>query len=314
MKDIKYHILATISYFNIFSYPLTAWQCYHWLYLGNNKNLSIPDYQEFETVLKSMVVDQTLGGADGFYFLPGKEKNIRLRQHRYMLAEFKYQKAIRAAKILRCLPHIKYIAVCNTLAYNNAHEDSDIDLLIITNKKHIWAARLWSVLVMSILGRRPTIKTAQDKICLSFFLNEDSLDLHDIQIEHDVYLLYWLVQLVPIYDPLQMHKQLLQANDYWLKPSLPNYFVYQTNDVRVVKKQPLCLIIKFVLSLLFIWPGSETVLKRIQFAILPTRLKNIVNKDKRVIMNDQMLKFHDHDKREQYRDKFIEQIQKYEAD
>jgi hypothetical protein len=313
MNDIKYHILATISYFNIFSYPVSAWQCYHWLYRGNAENLEIPKYQQFEEILKSLVDAKQIGHKDGFYFLLGKEKNVRLRQHRYMLAEFKYKKAVRAAKILRCLPYIKYIAVCNTLAYNNAHEDSDIDLLIATSKKRIWAVRLWSVIVMSVLGRRPNRKTNRDKICLSFFISEDNLDLENIQIRNDIYLLYWLVQLVPIYDPYHTHSQILDANDHWLRPQLPNYLPYQTNEVRTVKKNWLCLGVKFILSILFIWPGSEVVLKRLQFAILPTSLKNIVNKDNRVIMNDKMLKFHDQDKRVQYRDKFIEQLKKYES-
>jgi hypothetical protein len=53
----------------------------------------------------------------------------------------------------------------------------------------------------------------------------------------------------------------------------------------------------------------EKALRRLQFALLPDNLKNIVNKDTRVIMQSNILKFHDSDRREEYRDKFKSKAQ-----
>lgn len=298
------NILKTIAYFDIFNYPLTAWEGYHWLY---NQKLDI-NYQSFITKLSALVKSGKLATHNGFYFLPKKKKNINIRQHRYMLAELKYKIALRAIKILRCLPFIKYIGICNTLAYNNAQEDSDIDLFIITSSQKIWRARFLAALLMQILDWRPNKQTAKNKICLSFFVSEDNLDLESIAIEDDIYLQYWVVQVVPIYDPYQLHTKFLKANNHWVRKFVPNYLPFKTNQVRVVVDGGLSLAVKKFLEFIF-WPAFlEKLLKRVQFGLLPNNLKSIANKDTRVIMKDNILKFHDIDKREEYREKFKRSI------
>lgn len=301
---LKNNILNTITYFDIFHYPLTAWECYHWLF---GKADSI-EYADFTVELDNMVESKELETSDGFYYLPGKSKYTKTRQSRYLIAQLKYNIAIKAVKIIRSLPYIKYIAVCNSLAYNNASIGSDIDLFIIAEKGKLWRARFVAATLMQLLHWRPTEKTSKDKICLSFLVSEDGLNLEPVAIDNDIYFKYWLIQLVPLYDPTNLQEKLLKANESWLRPDLPNYLIYQTNEFRKVKDNWFSKTIKFVLEIL-LWPKFfESLLRRLQFAILSNELKTIANKDKRVVMNDTTLKFHLLDRREQYRDKYLEKI------
>jgi hypothetical protein len=91
--------------------------------------------------------------------------------------------------------------------------------------------------------------------------------------------------------------------------ALPHSSSYLTNPVRVVRNTWLSLGIKKFLEFLFGCSAWEKALRRLQFALLPDNLKNIVNKDTRVIMQSNILKFHDSDRREEYRDKFKSKAQ-----
>lgn len=46
------------------------------------------------------------------------------------------------------IPGISCICVCNSLAMNAAHANSDIDLFIITKKNRLWTARIFMTLLL----------------------------------------------------------------------------------------------------------------------------------------------------------------------
>ena len=108
-------------------------------------------------------------------------------------------------------------------------------------------------------------------------------------------LVYWLDQLAPVYDIDNSYQRFLEAND-WLKEYLPNAFGYQLNDRRTVKATLVSRIIGWLLS----WLTFENLARKFQLKIMPLRLKELMNKDSRVMVNDKLLKFHLEDKRENY--------------
>ena len=299
---LENNILNTIIYFDIFHYPLTAWESYHWLY-GKSEKI---EYADFVKELDRMVEDKQLATADGFYFLPGKQEFTKTRQRRYLIGQLKFNIAQRAIGIIGSLPFIKYIAVCNSLAYNNASNGSDIDLFIIAESGKLWRARFVAATLMQLLHWRPTELNSKDKICLSFLAADDHLDLEELTIEDDIYFKYWLIHLVPLYDPSNLQEKLLKANETWLRRDLPNHLVYQTNEFRVAKIGWFSKTMKFILETILRPSFFESILRRFQFSILSNGLKTIANKDTRVVMNDHVLKFHFLDRREEYRDKFKE--------
>ncbi|MFH0854246.1 MAG: hypothetical protein V1891_02025 [bacterium] len=247
-------------------------------------------------------------------FCRPQENLLKIRLERNEIAKNKYKKALRVIKILKCAPCVKMIAVCNSLSYNNAKIESDIDIFIISSKNKIWTTRLLATGILKLLCLRPTPKNSKNKICASFFTSEDNLDLEKIQINKggnfrqngkqaeyrpqkdlfDIYLLYWIATLVPIYDKNETYAKLIKANN-WIKKMLPNwerYLNYKQNN-----KKNKILSASFYLIMLFI---SEKFSKKIQMRIMPEHFKNMANKDTRIIITDSMLKFHDKDRREEY--------------
>ena len=285
-------ILKTLAYFNIFDYPLTLVEVWKWLY---GYKVSINEVREALDSLSDRV-----GEKNGFYFLKSREEIIATRLKRYSIAEDKYNKAKSIIKVLSKIPFIKMIAVCNTLAYSNTDIKGDIDLFIIAKKNRLWLTRLLVVGWLKFKNQRPIPGNKKDAIDTNFFLSETDLNVDYLGIrsndqDNNLSLVYWLDQLVPIYDRDNTYNRFMDANS-WLKEYLPNSIGYELNDRRVIKSNLYSKIVGWLLNIF----SFEYLAKAFQLTIMPVRLKQIMNKDSRVIVNEKLLKFHQEDKRVDY--------------
>lgn len=298
MSDLEKAIIKTIIYFDIFEFPLTLMEIWEDLY-GLAASL-----EEVRVALETSAALKTkINCQQGFYFLVGREATIRTRLSRYNIAERKFKKAKKISQILVLIPYVKLIAVCNNLALSNVRAESDIDLFIITSKGRIWITRFLSVMILKILRLRPTEGDTRDKICLSFLISEDYLNLREFCLESgDIYFYYWLGHLAPIYEEVGIFDKFVEANN-WLKEFLPNTRAYETNRRRQVKLGMVGRAIKRINKIIFgLIP--EKLIKKIQLNNLAPQLKQLANLDTRVVINDQVLKFHANDRREEFRKKF----------
>ncbi|MBI3963523.1 MAG: hypothetical protein HY341_00840, partial [Candidatus Kerfeldbacteria bacterium] len=205
---------------------------------------------------------------------------------------------------LRLLPSIRLVAVCNTLAYANSRDDSDIDFFIVTRPGTIWTTRLMTNLFTAALRVRPRAHVGRDTICLTFFTTPETLDFRSLQRHpQDLYLHYWINQLVPLADRDGTYDQFFLANN-WLRSHLPYFRPYRSGHRRrvdalrrshtVPDAQPTGAASRLI----------ERTARVLQQRILPAHLRAMANRDTRVIVNDHMLKFHDKDRRDQYRQAF----------
>ena len=297
-------IFQTLAYFDIFEYPLTGWDVYKYLWLKD-----LPQAVGFFELQNALVSSDKIKFQDGFYFLPGRESIIAVRKKRQVIAAKKYRRAKKIIKILSWLPFIEMIAVSNSLAYENARAESDIDLFIVTSPGHIWTARFYAASLLKTLRLRPQAGNRADKFCLNFFVSADSLNLKKFTLTDDVYFKYWLLQLYPVYDRARHYQNLLSANG-WLKGSLRwgGCAVPQTAGRRRVANN---FIFNFITAV-FEWLNRSAVVERrlanLQKKKLPAIIKDKANFGSEVVMNDSTLKFHVNDRRAQYRDLWREKI------
>lgn len=318
-SSLEKAIISTLCYFDIFNFPLTLLEVWKWLYFGSGlgargtelgaQNLELLDVQKI--LENSSFLKEKIEQKRGFYFLKGKEKNIDLRLAHYNLAEKKFKKALRIAKLFRFHPFVKMMGICNSLAFSNALEESDIDFFIVTKPKRIWTARFFTSLITKLLRLRPTLESTKDKICLTFFVTENVLNLEKLKFtEEDPYLTFWVSQVEPIYDPQGIYQKFWEANK-WIKKYLPNALpnqlvkrrkVYDSALVRLIRKAKELVLVNGIGNLL------EKILKRIQLKVLPDRLKSMANQDSRVVIRDDILKFHDNDRRREIEDLFLRKI------
>lgn len=297
MHPLEKAIISTLSYFDIFSYPLTLMEIWKWLYIEDDRQstdyglrpVKIIDIQQ--ALSSSGYLKQRVEFKNSFYFLKGRSEIVTTRAKRYSLAERKFYKALRIIKILRFMPFVKMIAVCNTLAYNNSRRQADIDLFVITKRRRVWQSRFWITGFLTLFRLRPEPDKTQDTICPTFFVDEDNLDLKRLAFENDIYLSYWVKQLVPVYNE-GVYDKFIKAN-LWADKRLPNCLPISPASRRFLEK--IGWLKKIINAIGYFLP--EHLFKKYQLKVMPEGLKQVANKDSRVVVKDYMLKFHDNDRR-----------------
>lgn len=300
---IKEDILKTICWFDVFDYPMTKEEI--WRY---GLFIDACSLEEVEVELRQLLLTGQLEQAELFYHLPCRRQLVDERKSRFNYTDQKFKIAMRVAKIFRLIPSIEMIALGNLIGSHNLRQNGDIDLLIVAKPGTIWTTRFVTALIAKLLGIRPTEKSSKDKICLSFFVTSDKLDLEQIaQVDH-LYFFYWAAFLTPIYDRNGSFEKFIKANS-WIKERLPNFFLQAPHHLRLAKNFR-CYVADWLFKVLAMF---EDRLKNLQLSIMPDNLKELANKDTRVIVNDQILKFHANDRRQEFQSKFKARFAKTEA-
>ncbi|MFH1509106.1 MAG: hypothetical protein ABIE68_03010 [bacterium] len=305
MNALELSILRTIVYFDIFDYPLTLLEL--WKFLWAPQKFS---YEEIAKVLQeSPELKKRLGQKQGFVFIKDRSNLIETRLRRNNRAISYWRRAFLATRALRFIPFVRMVAVCNNLANHNTKSGSDIDLYIITKAGRIWTTRFLAVLLIQVLGLRRHGKKISRRICLSFFATEHKLNLENIALHSgDPYLLYFTAQVTPIFDDFGIYNKFWQTNS-WIKKEIPNIYKVEPVDYpRLVKHNGFSKlwqrVSEFVMCTI-LGDLTEKGLRKIQTT------KMVRNKESKqfedstaVIISDDMLKFHEGDRRKEYREKY----------
>lgn len=302
-------IVRTLAYFDVFDYPLTLVQCRKWL-IADKEDLDRPTMSNVLDALTSAPLTDLVREKDGFYFLGDREAIMEERLQRALWADRKYARARRVIRLLTFLPFIRMIAVVNTLAISHSRDASDIDLFIVTTAKRVWTARFWSAVALKLLRLRPE-EARRDGVCLSFFIDERHLDIEHLRLsESDMYLAYWVDQIVPAYDPGNHAAAFRNANQ-WIMRSLPMSYGVQPIRARRVTETFMSWLIRGAIEIVHAWKlgaALERLYRRIQLHMLPETLQTMANNDSRVVVSDTLLKFHTNDRREQFARSWIERV------
>ena len=199
-------VLDPVVFLDIFDYPPTAYEVYCYL----DKQLSLA---AIIASLEELVMRGLLQENNGFYFLSGRQEIIDIRQARYNYSCAKLKIARRFSLLFSWFPGVLAVAAANFIGRHNLRLGSDIDFFIITKPGKIWLSRLYCAGLAKILNRRPTSQQKKDKICLSFYIAANQLDISSLALStEDPYFYYWQRGLVPLYNDQGIWEKFLQAN------------------------------------------------------------------------------------------------------
>ncbi len=267
-------ILKPLVFLDLFDFPLTAYEIWH--YLGRRGSLAA-----LKLTLEN-AAPEIIGQKNGFYFLSGRENIVEIRKIRYNYSCHKIKIARRFARAFACLPFVKTIAVANFIGDHNLRQEGDIDFFIITSARRIWLSRLFCAGLAKLLNSRPTAANKRDKICLSFYISEEHLDIRDLALGHDdPYFHYWLRGLLPIYNSHNFYQRFLAANR-----------LSTENIIDSVATRPSWLDV------------LEKIAKNWQLKIMSPNLKMAMNNSDGVVISDSVLKLYLGDRRRLFAEKF----------
>lgn len=228
-------VIATLRFFDLQSYPLTAFEVHQYL-VADIQTLQTKIDDKFElrkmefeqpsppvhmdTILTQLYIltrEGRVSTKSGFYALAGHENIIDDRLRNY-LNGLKREKLISRYLVpAKHIPFVRGIALAGSQAMGQQRPTSDIDLLIITDSNRMWTARTLLSIWFQIFGvRRHGNKTA-NRFCLNHYLANP----REVDAERNLYKAMEYTKLRSVVYP-QGIAQFQKANEKWIHQFFPN--------------------------------------------------------------------------------------------
>lgn len=309
---LQRRILNTLKFFSFQQLPLTLYELHYFLiapleqlypYLNEEWELiKIPPRATapisidtltsvLEELLEAGLVEEELG----YYALAGKKDIIQKRWRGYYYGAVRENLIRKFCARLFLLPFVRGVALAGSQALGPQRQDSDIDLLIITDPKFMWTARTIITGYFHFFGVRRYGKKIANRFCLNHYLaTVDSLDQG-----RNLYTAMEYAKLRPLLgDGIVEEFQMNNAN--WIKAFFPHSLPLVSQQKKNRHRSLL-----------------ENAMVNMGTGRLEKMLKNIlrrrINLDTFVVVRDEELSFHPDSKQGALLNKFFNSLHKDET-
>ncbi len=207
-------VLHTLLYFEIFSYPLTAEEAFH--YCGESGVAMHEVTKKLESLVSQGKVFQF-----GIYFQTKNDNSwapARVECNR--LADQFLPIAHRRAKLIGNFPFVRAVCVSGSLSKHSMRPDGDIDFFVITEPGRLWLARTLLVLFKKVL-----LFNSHKYFCVNYFIDTDHLEIE----EKNLFTATESVTLLPMYGQ-EVYEAFCAANT-WAWEQYPNFPKRSTNGI-----------------------------------------------------------------------------------
>jgi predicted nucleotidyltransferase len=227
---VKQDILATLSYFDIFDYPLVQTEIFQFL-------RHVYPQKEFTEALQELCIENWIYKLDEFYSLQDNYSLVVRRKDGNARAKNMLKTAEKIAALLSKFPFVRGVAVSGSLSKNFADKDSDIDFFIITAKNKLWLARTF----MHCFKKFTFLVKKQEWFCMNYYIDEEVLQIK----EKNLFTATEVATLLPLRG-INSFQQFYMSNK-WSRNYLPNH-VLRISYVDEVKKPLLKKAVEFIFS------------------------------------------------------------------
>jgi hypothetical protein len=202
---LQEHILRTLLYFDIFSYPLKSSEILQ--FAGGN----CADRNLFQTNIETLVDRQLIFHFDEFFSLQNNQSQIKRRLKGNQLAKESIIIAYKQAAVIAKFPFVKGVFLSGSISKDYMDENSDLDFFIITQPGRLWVAR-----ALLILYKRIFLGNSNKHFCVNYFIDSDHLEIA----EQNIFTATELATLVPLVN-YGLYMQMMMDNN-WIKSYFPN--------------------------------------------------------------------------------------------
>ena len=200
LEPLAAAILLTLTYADLFAYPLTPAEVYQYL-IG----LRAARADVERALNESPQLQGRIARVTGLITLPQREGIVDIRAARHAAARRQLPRARFYARLIAHFPYVRMIALTGSLAMQNS-VDNDIDLLIVTRPGRLWLVRGLAVALVRLA------RLCGDRLCPNFLLAETALTMP----EQDLYQAHEIVQMIPLYG-FGVYQRMRQANAWALQ-------------------------------------------------------------------------------------------------
>ncbi len=211
--EVRTALLDVLAYFAIFDLLVSLERL-------NNLLRVRASHLAVQAGLRELIAERVVMRIGDEYGLAGRRyQRVEWRRaHRDVLLA----RARRLGQLVGWLPFVKSVLVVNSVAIGHVHEDSDIDLLIVTTPGRIFVTKglLWQVLRLT--RQLETVERKAGRFSLGLFLTVRGVPFErDIMKRNEPDLVNRLMTAVPVYGARRWY-EMLQASPF-IKQRVPNY-------------------------------------------------------------------------------------------
>ncbi len=200
-------ILRTLVYFDIFEYPLTLDELY---YYNSLDSLSMSNLFD---IVHNMVQDDRIRSKQDYYFLPGQDHLVELRQKRAKRARKLLVSARQSIRYLVKIPFVRGIYLSGDLSKGVAnHAQSDVDFFIVVSAHRVYVTKLFLAIFRRIRRFNPN-----NLYCFNYIVSESHLAIYP----QSLYSAYELSGLYVLHNNALLER-LYECND-WVRHFVPRY-------------------------------------------------------------------------------------------
>ncbi len=176
MYRLSKDIVETIVYYDVFDFPLSAFEVWkHLITLTENARPS--SYFEVMTALRGECQSGVIEEQDGFYFLPGRKFLVRERIQKEKISVAKLKRVKRLAQIIRHVPYVRFIGATGSLSLKHGDIESDWDFFVVLRSGKIWTGRVILTGFLFLLGKWRHGKRIRNRACLNYYVADTSLEI-----------------------------------------------------------------------------------------------------------------------------------------
>lgn len=296
-EQMEQAVLKTLAFQACWSHAPTRLQLFLLLDFPEGPELEKEEaFRLYNQAIEKLLGQNKIVQEQGLLALANFSSIIASNKNNEIYFPRKIKKIRQVAKYLSRLPWVRAVILCNTTALGHADDKSDLDFFVICKAGSIWRARFFSALPFKLLNARPG-EAKIDPVCLSFFVTDSSLNLSELALsQSDPYLRYWFFNLMPFYDDgilaeLWDQNHALRRNH----PFAQRWVAFDKTPVLGSKPAEAA-------------PPNPSIieqwLRQFQMVRFPKPIADIANQDTRVVINDNVLKFHVTDNRKRFRDDY----------
>lgn len=198
-------VLRTLSYFDIFNYPLRAGEVLRFLQYGTT-----PD--KLTQCLSALESRKQIFRFDDLYSLHAEEGDVIRRRRGNREAEKWRKVAEKKARFIARFPFVRAVMASGSLSKNYMDEKSDLDFFIVTETGRLWIAR-----TLLVLYKRLFLLNSHKHFCVNYFIDTSHLDIE----EKNLFTAVELATLIPLSN-YPLYEALLRSNR-WVFDYFPNY-------------------------------------------------------------------------------------------
>lgn len=245
MTTLEKEILHVFEYFLIFDYPPTKKELYTYIRVKTT-------LKELSDKLNSLI----------------ERKKIMKYKSRYVLSESfeiaqKYEQRIIHSRLLlrnvslffpflKVFPCVQYLALSGSISQQNTSKSGDVDIFLIVLPGTAWLCRAYALSIKKILSIFAS--SEYRKVCINLIFSMDNLEMK--KNKKNEYIAHELIQLQVVFDKHNIHKLLLERNN-WILKILPNVHIKCTK-ITIYKDYQNNIFIKIL----------EKIVKKLQTQIL----------------------------------------------